>query len=96
MSNICEYSGKGPQVGNKIVRRGKAKKSGGIGQNVTGISKRRWLPNLQTIRVMDENGTVKKIKVCVRYIKAGKFTKVPRGYRKQYLADKAAADLAAK
>jgi ribosomal protein L9 len=32
----------------------------------------------------------------VRYIKAGKFTKVPRGYRKQYLADKAAAVAAAK
>lgn len=91
MSSICEYSGKGPTVGNKIVRRGKAKKSGGIGQNVTGISKRRWLPNLQTIRVLDENGCVKKVKVCARYIKAGKFTKAPRGYRKQFLAQQEAA-----
>lgn len=78
MARRCDYSGKGPQRGMKIVRRGKAKKEGGIGQNVTGISKRNWKPNLQTIRVVDENGSVKKIKVCARYIKAGKFTKVVR------------------
>ena len=66
-------------MGKRIVRRGKAKKAGGIGQNVTGISKRRWLPNLQRIRVVDENGRVRRIKVCVRYIKAGKFIKATRG-----------------
>ena len=75
MAHVCEYSGKRPQMGKKVVRRGKAKKTGGIGQNVTGISKRRWKPNLQTIRIMDENGTVRKVKVCARYIKAGKFKK---------------------
>lgn len=79
MSKVCEYSGKRPQVGNRVVRRGKAKRSGGIGQNVTGISKRRWKPNLQSIRIIDENGTVKRVRVCARYIKAGKFTKAPHG-----------------
>jgi len=82
MARVCAYSGKKPRMGNKIVRRGKAKREGGIGQNVTGISKRRWKPNLQTIRVIDENGRVKKIKVCARYIKAGKFVKAPRGQNK--------------
>ena len=77
MARKCDYSGKRPRVGKRIVRRGKAKKSGGIGQNVTGISKRRWLPNLQKIRIIDENGTVRRVKVCVRYIKAGKFAKAP-------------------
>ncbi len=81
MSRVCQYSGKRPHVGKKIVRRGKAKREGGIGQNVTGISKRRWKPNLQTIRIIDENGTVRRVKVCARYIKAGKFTKAPRGSR---------------
>ena len=90
MARVCEHSGKRPQGGNKIVRRGKAKREGGIGQNVTGISKRRWKPNLQTIRVVDENGTVKKVKVCARYIKKGIFTKAPRGQRKRYLAEQAA------
>ncbi|MCC6144099.1 MAG: 50S ribosomal protein L28 [Candidatus Hydrogenedentes bacterium] len=78
MAIKCEYSGKRPQTGHKVVRRGKAKREGGIGQNVTGITKRRWKPNLQTIRVLDENGQVKRVKVCARYIKAGKFTKAPR------------------
>ena len=86
MAHECDYSGKKPHTGNKIVRRGKAKREGGIGQNVTGISKRRWKPNLQTIRVVDENGRVHKIKVCARYIKAGKFNKAPRGARKALLA----------
>ena len=83
MSRVCEYSGKRPRVGNKVVYRGKSKKEGGIGLNVTGISKRRWKPNLQTIRIVDENGTVKRVKVCARYIKAGKFTKAPRGLNKR-------------
>ncbi len=77
MAIKCDYSGRRPHVGKRIVRRGKAKKEGGIGQNVTGISKRRWKPNLQKIRIIDENGTVHRVKVCVRYIKAGKFTKAP-------------------
>ena len=79
MARVCEYSGKRPQVGNRVVRRGKAKREGGIGQNITGISKRRWKPNLQTVRDVDENGTVHRVKVCARYIKAGKYVKSPRG-----------------
>lgn len=87
MARKCDYSGKRPQMGKKIVRRGKAKREGGIGQNVTGISKRRWEPNLQTIRVKDENGTVKRMKVCARYIKAGKFQKAPRGAHAAWLRE---------
>ncbi len=78
MARRCEYSGKRPQGGKKIVRRGKAKREGGIGQNVTGITKRRWKPNLQTIRIVDENGSVRRVKVCARYIKAGKFQKAAK------------------
>lgn len=78
MARVCQYSGKRPQVGKQIVRRGKAKKAGGVGQKVTGITKRRWQPNLQRVRVIDANGTVRRIRVCARYIKAGKFTKAPR------------------
>lgn len=83
MARVCQYSGKRPQMGRKVIRRGKAKREGGIGQNVTGITKRRWKPNLQTIRIIDENGSVRKIKVCARYIKAGKFQKAPRGMNKK-------------
>lgn len=83
MSRKCDYSGRGPVRGKKIVRRGKAKKEGGIGQNVTGITKRNWKPNLQKIRIVDENGTVRRVKVRARYIKAGKFVKAARGAKKQ-------------
>ena len=79
MAKVCAYSGKRPRVGKKVVRRGKAKREGGIGQKTTGISKRRWKPNLQRIRVVDENGRVRRIRVCARYIKAGKFTKATAG-----------------
>jgi len=78
MARKCDYSGKRPQKGRKIVRRGKAKRQGGIGQNVTGISTRRWKPNLQKVRVVDENGRVRRMKVCARYLKAGKVQKAPR------------------
>ncbi|MCC6699636.1 MAG: 50S ribosomal protein L28 [Candidatus Hydrogenedentes bacterium] len=82
MARVCEYSGKKPQMGKRVIRRGKAKREGGIGQNVTGITKRRWKPNLQKIRVVDENGTVRRIRVCARYIKAGKFVKATSKGRK--------------
>jgi large subunit ribosomal protein L28 len=82
MSRVCEYSGKRPQVGRRVIRRGKAKKQGGVGQKVTGLTSRRWCPNLQTIRIVDENGTVRKVRVAARYIKAGKFTKATRGVKR--------------
>jgi len=82
MSRKCEYSGKGIHYGKKVVRRGKAKKEGGVGQKVTGINSRQWRPNLQKIRIVDADGTVKTVRVCARYIKAGKFQKAPRGRRK--------------
>ena len=83
MAHVCQHSGKRPRMGMRVVRRGKAKRSGGIGQNVTGITKRRGKPNLQKIRVIDENGTVRKIRVCARYIKAGKFVKATKGLKAQ-------------
>ena len=91
MAFVCEYSGKRPHVGNSVVRRGRPKKSGGIGLNVTGITKRRWKPNLQKIRIIEENGTVRTVRVCARYIKAGVFNKAPRGINKFRAAAAAAA-----
>lgn len=78
MAWVCEYSGKKPVKGHKVVRRGKAKREGGVGKKVTGISRRVWKPNLQTIKIIDENGTVRRVRVCARYIKAGKFKKAVR------------------
>ncbi len=74
MSRICAVCGKGPVAGRTISRRGLAKKKGGVGKKITGVTKRRFLPNLQTIRV-NRNGTVRRIKVCTSCIKAGKIQK---------------------
>jgi large subunit ribosomal protein L28 len=74
MSRVCEICGKSPTTGNRIVRRGLAKKKGGIGLHTTGITKRRFIPNIQKIRV-SENGGVRTRRVCTSCIKAGKITK---------------------
>ncbi|MDN3507462.1 MAG: 50S ribosomal protein L28 [Simkaniaceae bacterium] len=46
MSKRCQVTGKKPCKGRKYVTRGIAKKKKGIGLNITGISKRRFQPNL--------------------------------------------------
>lgn len=75
MSRVCEICGKGPMTGNRIVRHGLAKFKGGIGLHTTGISKRRFLPNLQNVRVKSGNGSVNRMKVCASCIKQGKVVK---------------------
>ncbi len=75
MSRVCEICGKRPAAGRHIVRKGSPKYKGGIGLHTTGISKRRFLPNLQMVRVADAKGNVKRMCVCTRCIKSGKVTK---------------------
>ena len=75
MSRVCAICGKGPSVGNIVVRKGSPKYKGGIGLHTTGITKRRFLPNLQSVRVADEKGNVKRMRVCARCIKNGKVKK---------------------
>ena len=70
MGMQCAVCGKKPAVGNQYSRRGKAKYLGGIGRKVTGISKRRFKPNLQTLQVQ-EGGSVKTKRVCVKCIRSG-------------------------
>ena len=74
MSKICEICGKRPVAGRRIVRRGMAKKKGGVGQKITGITPRRFIPNLKTVRAL-VNGATKRIRVCVKCLKAGKVVK---------------------
>jgi large subunit ribosomal protein L28 len=74
MSKICEICGKKPVAGRTIVRRGLAKKKGGVGQKITGVNPRRFVPNLKNVRAVI-NGVPTRIIVCVKCIKAGKVTK---------------------
>ncbi len=62
MAKRCEICGKGPMVGNNV-------------SHAHNLTKRRWLPNLQRVRVRLENGTVKRMTVCTECIRSGRVTK---------------------
>lgn len=74
MSKVCEICGKKPVAGRTITRRGLAKKKGGVGQKITGVNIRRFLPNLKVVRAL-VNGAPKRIRICVKCLKAGKVIK---------------------
>ncbi len=74
MSRVCTICGKGGVSGNHILRRGQAKKKGGIGRHVTAVTPRTFKPNLQLVRAVVD-GAVKRIKVCTNCIKSGRVVK---------------------
>jgi large subunit ribosomal protein L28 len=75
MSRKCEVCGKTPVVGNQVTIRGKAKYLGGVGTKVTGISRRKFKPNLQRVRVTTPSGTNTTVRVCAQCIRSGAVTK---------------------
>ncbi len=74
MPRACEICGKGVRFGNRIVRHGLEKKKGGIGLHTTGITRRRFEPNLQRVKSLENGGVVRR-KVCAACIKSGKIVK---------------------
>ena len=74
MSKICLICGKKPAAGRTIKRRGLSKKKGGVGLKITGVNIRRFMPNLKTVRAIVD-GSPKRIRVCVKCLKAGKVKK---------------------
>lgn len=63
--------------GSIIWRSGKPKREGGIGTHVTGITKRRFLPNLQRVKALVD-GEVRYMRVSTRALKKGLVVKAPR------------------
>ena len=63
-------------MGNSVTTRGKAKYLGGVGTKITGISRRKFKPNLQRLRVTVGRGTSTTVLVCTQCIKSGKVTKL--------------------
>ena len=59
-----------PTTGNTITRRGKAKYLGGNGRKTTGISRRLFKKNLQSVRAM-EDGQVVRRRVPVSMLRSG-------------------------
>lgn len=74
MPRVCEVTGKRTRFGNQVTRRGKAKAEGGVGKKTTGITRRTFKPNLQTIRIVLPNGGIKRMRVATSVIKKGSVT----------------------
>ncbi|MCG3176168.1 MAG: 50S ribosomal protein L28 [Candidatus Omnitrophica bacterium] len=77
MAKVCYFTGKRPRAGKTIARRGISKRSGGIGLKTTGITTRRFKPNLQKVRIV-EDGAIKTVRVSAKYLKTGKVVKAPK------------------
>jgi large subunit ribosomal protein L28 len=61
MARVCEVCGKGPQFGHRI-------------SHAHNLTKRRWNPNLQSVRAV-VNGAHRKIRVCTQCLKSGRVQK---------------------
>ena len=82
MSRVCYFTGKKTRSGRKLARRGKAKYLGGVGRKVTGVTKRKFKPNIQNVRAV-VNGKIRRIRVSAKAIRMGLVTKPPkRDYQK--------------
>ncbi|MBQ7529080.1 50S ribosomal protein L28 [bacterium] len=59
MSKVCDVCGKGPATGNKVSHSNRR-------------TRRRWLPNLHKINILEDNGAPKSVKVCTRCLRSYK------------------------
>ncbi len=78
MARQCETCGKKVQSGNQIETRGKAKYLGGVGTKITGITRRKFVPNLQKVHVTMPSGENKTLRVCTQCIRTGAIRKTVR------------------
>ena len=62
MAKVCEICGKKPISGNNI-------------SHAHNVTRRRWLPNLQTVRAR-VNGRTVRLTVCTNCLKSNRVTKV--------------------
>lgn len=88
MPRVCHFTGARTIVGRRIRYRGKPKYLGGIGLNVTSVSKRKFKPNLQNVRAIIDDKPV-RVKVSTRAIRDGLIVKPLKrkyGYTRQQKA----------
>lgn len=62
MARVCDICGKGPASGNHV-------------SHANNKRRRRWLPNLQTVRV-EVDGAPRRIRACTRCIRSKRVVKV--------------------
>lgn len=61
MARVCEICGKGKQIGYNV-------------SHANNKTKKEWLPNLQTVTLVN-GGATKKARVCTKCIKKGNLKK---------------------
>ena len=89
MPRVCHFTGKKTSFGNKVTHRGKAKYLGGVGTKVTGITARKFRPNIQKVRALID-GQIVRIKVSAKALRSGLVTKPPKRRYKPAAETKAA------
>jgi large subunit ribosomal protein L28 len=81
MARVCFYTGKKTRTGRSIARRGKAKYLGGVGRKITGITKRKFKPNIQVVRAMVD-GKMVRVRASAKAIRNGMVVKpLKRDYK---------------
>src|SRR3972149_9532511 len=70
MSRLCHFTGKKTRSGRSIARKGKAKYLGGVGRKTTGVTNRKFKPNVQRVRAVLD-GKVCRIQVSAKAIRMG-------------------------
>lgn len=58
MARICDKCGKKPQFGHSI-------------SHAHNLRQKIWLPNLQRVRVVEENGQHHRVRICTRCLRSG-------------------------
>ena len=74
MFRRCIICDKGELSGKTVSRKGQYKAKGGTGSKITRWTMRRFLPNLQKMRIMI-NGHPKQAYVCSKCLKKGNIIK---------------------
>jgi len=74
MLKKCVLCGKGELTGKLVTRKGQYKSKGGTGSKIARWSKRKFLPNLQKMRILIK-GHPRRVYVCTRCIKKGDLQK---------------------
>jgi large subunit ribosomal protein L28 len=80
MPRVCHFTGKKTSFGNQVCHRGKAKYLGGVGTKTTGVSRRKFKPNIQRVRALVD-GQIVRIKVSTSAIRQGLVIKPVRRQR---------------
>jgi large subunit ribosomal protein L28 len=74
MFKKCALCKKGELTGKLVTRKGLAKSKGGTGSKISRWSKRKFLPNLQKMRLLINNHP-RSVYICAKCIKKGNFLK---------------------